>query len=229
MKISGGFIMKILALEFSSAQRSIAVFDGALPGSGGLSEVIETGPPPTKAFAMIEEVLKQGRLEREQVECLAIGIGPGSYAGIRSALAIAQGWQMGRPLAVVGISSADCIAAHAQAEGIRGSIQVGIDAQRKEFYLADYELDAMAWRETAPLRLVAASELESREKEANSSALLVGPEADRFGGRRLFPSAATLARLAAGRNQPLPANKMEPIYLRVTTFVKAPPPRKLPS
>jgi tRNA threonylcarbamoyl adenosine modification protein YeaZ len=221
--------MKILALEFSSAQRSIAVFDGALPASGGVSEVVETGPPPTKAFAMIEEVLKQGRLEREQVERLAIGIGPGSYSGIRSAIAIAQGWQMGRPVTVIGISSADCIAAQAQAEGILGSIQVGIDAQRKEFYLADYELDATGWRETGPLRLVAVSELESREKAGKSSALLVGPESDRFGGRRLFPSAATLARLAVARNQPLPANKIEPIYLRATTFVKAPPPRKLPS
>jgi len=40
--------------------------------------------------------------------------------------------------------------------------------------------------------------------------------------RRLFPSAAMIARLAADRADFLPGDRLEPVYLRETSFVKAP-------
>ena len=43
---------------------------------------------------MIEEALREAGLEREQIEVLAVGLGPGSYTGIRVALSLAQGWQL---------------------------------------------------------------------------------------------------------------------------------------
>jgi len=46
-------------------------------------------------------------------------------------------------------------------------------------------------------------------------------------GRVVLPRAVTIARLAATRTDFLPGEKLEPIYLRETTFVKAPPPRIL--
>jgi len=47
-------------------------------------------------------------------------------------------------------------------------------------------------------------------------------------GRMVFPRAATLARLAANRAETVRGEQLEPIYLRATNFVKAPPPRVLP-
>ncbi len=44
----------------------------------------------------------------------------------------------------------------------------------------------------------------------------------------VFPRAATLGQLAAGRADFVSGEKLEPIYLRETKFVKAPPPRVLP-
>ena len=59
--------------------------------------------------------------------------------------------------------------------------------------------------------------------------VLVGPEVDRWSGegRVLFPDAATLGGLATLETDSVPGEKLEPIYLRETTFVKAriPPPR----
>ena len=224
--------MKILAFEFSSPQRSIAVLDAGATGPSSTSEVVEAGPPPVKAFAMIEEALRQTQLEREQVECLAIGIGPGSYSGIRSAIALAQGWQLALPVKVIGISSVECLAAQAHEEGIRGSIQIAIDAQRKEFYLAGYDVSETGWIETSPLRLADLEEVRAcaqhRSGGAATGQLLIGPEVKQFHGRVLFPRATTLARLALGRKSFVPANKIEPIYLRETAFVKAPAPRTLP-
>ncbi len=222
--------MKILALEFSSTRRSVAVIQAqSQAGPQALSEVVEVdkGARATPALGWIEEALREARLEREQVECLAIGLGPGSYTGIRAAIAVAQGWQLASPpggIKLLGISSAECVAAQAQAEGIVGRVTVVIDAQRQEFYLAVYEVTAEGRREIAPLRLATLAEVQQSEKAGEQ---LIGPDVAAWfpGGRVLFPSAATLGRLAAGRTGFVSGEELEPIYLRETNFVKAPPPR----
>ena len=104
--------MTILALEFSSAQRSVAIArDGDV-----LAEASETGGRGTNAFGLIEKVLAAAKIGREEIECLAVGLGPGSYTGIRVALSIAQGWQLARGVKLLGIGSVECLAAQAQAE-----------------------------------------------------------------------------------------------------------------
>lgn len=104
--------MKILALEFSSEQRSVAVVkDGVL-----FSEVWETACKHTHAFALIDLALSQAEIEREQIECVAVGLGPGSYMGTRIAIAIAQGWQLALGVKTTGINSAEALARQ-KAEG----------------------------------------------------------------------------------------------------------------
>ncbi len=219
--------MKILAIEFSSAQRSVAVLQDSAGGKPSIAEVVETGSLSTQAFGMIEGALRAAELEREQIECVAVGLGPGSYTGIRAALALAQGWQLARPIKALGISSADVIAAQAQADGTRGNVSVVIDAQRGEFYLARYELGDVGWRGIQPLRLVARAEIEQRQSGGD---LVMGPEAGKWfpHGRAVFPRAAMLAQLAAKRSDFVRADALEPLYLRETKFVKAPPRRVLP-
>jgi len=54
---------------------------------------------------------------------------------------------------------------------------------------------------------------------------LIGPEmTKRFpNARTIFPSATALAKLAASPKDPGTGEKLEPVYLRDTNFVKAPP------
>jgi tRNA threonylcarbamoyladenosine biosynthesis protein TsaB len=220
--------MTILALEFSSAQRSVAVVQGrAGEAASVVGEVVETGAGGTRAFDMIRSALQEAKVEREQIEVLAIGLGPGSYTGIRVALSIAQGWQLAAPPAgiqLLGISSAECLAAQAQTEKIRGRVNVVIDAQRNEFYLASYEISEAGRAVIEPLRILTRAEVESR---AGANEILIGPEITRWfpGGRMVFPRAAMLGQLALSRNNFAAAEKLEPIYLRETNFVKAPPGR----
>ncbi len=223
--------MKMLALEFSSAQRSVAVVEtsGNVPGAPMSSvEVVETNARSTKSLGLVEDALRAAQLDRAQIECLAVGLGPGSYTGIRSAIALAQGWQLARDVKLLGVSSAECLAAQAQAEGICGRIHVVIDAQRGDFYLAGYDLSAEARREVEPLRLATLTEVRACVQAGGA---LIGPEAaSAFASSRvLFPRAATLGRLAWGRTDFLPGEALVPIYLRQTQFVKAPPPRIVPS
>ena len=215
--------MKILALEFSSPQRSVAVL--RTDGAAMTAEAVETGRHGANAFGMIEQVLAEAKIEREQIDVLAVGLGPGSYTGIRAAISIAQGWQLARGVKLLGVSSADCLAAQARAEEILGRVNVVIDAQRNEFYLAAYEISADGWREIEPLRILTRAEVESR---AGAKEILIGPEVTRWfpNGRMVFPRAAMLGQLALNRNDFAAGDKLEPIYLRETTFVKAPPSRR---
>ena len=185
-----------------------------------LGEAIETGARTTDALGLVEAALRKAQLERGQIECLAIGLGPGSYNGIRLAIALAQGWQLAGPVKLLGISSAECLAAEAQAEGILGRVEIVIDAQRNEFYLAAYDVGPQARREIEPLRLAPLAEVQARQQ---AGALLIGPEVVRWfpGGRVLFPRAATLVQLAQGRTDFVAGERLEPIYLRETRFVKA--------
>ncbi len=220
--------MKILALEFSSPQRSVAVVqDRTNAGPLALGEAIETGARSTKTLGLVEDALRQAQLDRAQIECLAIGLGPGSYNGIRLAIALAQGWQLARPVKLLGVSSAECLAAQAQAEVILGQVEVVIDAQRNEFYMAGYDVSEQARREVEPLRLATTEEVRARQQ---AGGMIVGPEVNNWfpGSRVLFPRAATLGQLGQGRTDFVPGEKLAPIYLRPTQFVKAPPPRIVP-
>lgn len=218
--------MKILALEFSSPQRSVAVLNtDARAGVLAKGESVEAVPRNTmKPLGMIEAALKQAGLEREQIECLAVGLGPGSYNGIRAAIALAQGWQLASGVKLLGVSSAECVAAQALADDAQGKFSVVIDAQREEFYVADYEVNAGKLNNLSPLELVARENVCRREAAGN---LLIGPEVARWfpNGRVVFPRAEILGRLALGRNDFASGEKLEPIYLRQANFVKAPPPR----
>jgi len=96
--------MTILALEFSSERRSVALArDGIV-----LSEAVEqTGGRATNALGLIESALATAGLSRDEIEVIAVGLGPGSYTGIRAAIAVAQGWQLARGVKLLGISSAE--------------------------------------------------------------------------------------------------------------------------
>jgi tRNA threonylcarbamoyladenosine biosynthesis protein TsaB len=214
--------MTILALEFSSAQRSVALArDGRV-----LAEASEAGGRKTHAFGLIEKVLAAAKIGRAEIECLVVGLGPGSYTGIRVALSIAQGWQLATGVKLLGIGSVECLVAQAQAEKMFGRVNVVIDAQRGEFYLATFEVVVDGEKEVTPLEIVPAA---AAEAHVGAGEILTGPEIkNRFpSGIDLFPQAAMLATLAAHRTDFVAGEKLEPIYLRETNFVKAPPARTM--
>lgn len=212
--------MKILAIEFSSEQRSVAICSGG--AVRGRAE--ESGGRTARAFNLIERALAESKMEREEIGCIAVGLGPGSYAGIRSAISLAQGWQVARSVCLLGIGTVECLAAQAQAAKLAGLVNIVIDAQRNEFYFASYELAPGERRIVEPLRLLAFDEASAR---CTKGTTLVWPELlGRFpGSHALLPDATTLGLLAAARGDFVSGDKLEPIYLRETSFVKAPPPR----
>jgi tRNA threonylcarbamoyl adenosine modification protein YeaZ len=246
--------MKILAVEFSSPERSVALLESSpslLPlGAGAdradegtsalrtapaaclheaavLSYAVAKQSDSVPALHLIERVLREAGLEREAVECIALGVGPGSYTGIRSAISLAQGWQLGRNVKLLGIGSMECLAAQAFASRWTGRLCVTVDAQRGELYLAVYEISESGWRLVEPLTITSPASLLAK---ANDRSRVIGPEASRWtpSGQIVFPDAKILGQIAAMRTDYLAGEKLEPIYLREANFAKAPPPRTLP-
>jgi tRNA threonylcarbamoyladenosine biosynthesis protein TsaB len=209
--------MTILALEFSSARRSVAV---ARAGTV-LAESVAEGGRATHAFSLIEQALTAAKVGREEIEVVAVGLGPGSYTGIRAAIAMAQGWQLAREVRLLGISSVAAIAARAQTEKSFGQLQIVVDAQRGEFYLGTWEISATQRQEMGPLKIVSAVEIEQHRQRGER---LIGP-GETNPAHRFFPGAAAVAQLAVGRSDFIAGEVLAPIYLRETNFVKAPPPR----
>ncbi len=105
-----------------------------------------------------------------------------------------------------------------------GRVAILVDAQRNEFYLAIYEMLAGSARIVEPLRLVTFAEAKA---SIAGCATWLGPEVDQYfpGGQVMFPRAEMLAELASSNAQFTPGEKLTPIYLRETSFVKAPPSR----
>jgi tRNA threonylcarbamoyl adenosine modification protein YeaZ len=214
--------MKTLALEFSSGRRSTAVvWDRRVQGEAAAEE---KGTRATRAFDLIEGALRAAQARREEIECLAVGLGPGSYTGVRVAIAVAQGWQLARGVKLLGLSSAEGVAAGAWEGGLRGRLHVALDAHRQEAYTAAFEVHESGWREVSPLTLVSWASVRAL---AQAGAAVIGPELQCWGvaGQTVHPSARQIGLLAEGRTDFVAGEDLAPIYLRPVAFVKAPPPR----
>ena len=208
--------MKILAIEFSSDHRSVAVLDGAQL----FAEQTVTEGRDTAAVALIESALGEAAVGRTEIDCIAVGIGPGSYTGIRAAIALTQGWQLARGVKVHGVDSLEALAKGEQAAGRRGEVTLAVDAQRGEVYLARFELGEEGIRTIEPTRLAKRAEQESLRVAGST---VIGPAVG-----DAFPSAEYVGRLAAGQSHFVEASTLEPVYLRQVDFVNAPPPREIP-
>ncbi len=87
------------------------------------------------------------KLDLDGVDRIVVGTGPGSFAGIRSAIAFAQGFALGRKCEVLGLPSPCAVAAEVygglDAAGCRVSkgdaLAVVGDARRGKFWIALFE------------------------------------------------------------------------------------------
>ena len=92
----------LLAIERSSSTASAAVFrdDGRLVAS-----VESRGAGTGDAFPLVRDVFDKAGVSPADLTAVAVGVGPGSFSGIRSALALAQGLAAPAGIPVRGVCS----------------------------------------------------------------------------------------------------------------------------
>jgi tRNA threonylcarbamoyl adenosine modification protein YeaZ len=159
---------------------------------------------------LIEEVMREAGIVRQDLTAIAVGVGPGPFTGLRVGLVTARTLGFVLEIPVYGVCSLDVLAVEA-AQGpspIGADFVVATDARRKEVYLASY--DDLGRRLDGPEVLRPAAAATDQPVVGEGAELY--PEA--FPDRRAptLPSAAWLARAVAEELAEL--HDPEPMYLR---------------
>jgi tRNA threonylcarbamoyladenosine biosynthesis protein TsaB len=188
----------------------------------------ETGRPrhATGLMPAVEEVVGAAG-GWQAIDLVAVGIGPGTFTGLRIGVATARALAQARGLGICGISSLAALAAGiAESPRARAGAPVlpVIDARRGEVFAALYSADG---EELWPPLVAAPQELARRLSELDVQPLAAGDGSLRFrqaleaGGAIVLDqadqahevSARHVCRLAAGA-EPGPPEDVKPLYLR---------------
>ncbi|KNH10401.1 TsaB protein, required for threonylcarbamoyladenosine (t(6)A) formation in tRNA [Candidatus Burkholderia brachyanthoides] len=118
----------------------------------------------TRLLPMIRELFDAAGVALAACDAIAFGAGPGSFTGLRTATAVAQGLAFGLNVPVVPVSTlAACAeAARLRSPALSAQVLVALDARMDEVYWALYEADPEStsdWRALHPASLDAPAAL----------------------------------------------------------------------
>ena len=158
---------------------------------------------------LIEEVMGDVGIVRQDLTAIAVGVGPGPFTGLRVGLVTARTLAFVLEIPVYGVCSLDVVALEAAQDApVGGKLTVATDARRKEVYLATY--DDQGRRLGGP-DVVRPHDAATEGPVAGEGALLY-PEAFPDARDPLLPSACWLARAVVAELAEL--HDPEPMYLR---------------
>jgi tRNA threonylcarbamoyladenosine biosynthesis protein TsaB len=157
------------------------------------------------------------------VDRIAVGIGPGSFTGLRIGIATARALAQAHDLPLVPVGSLAALA-RGIGEDRAGLLALPVlDARRSEAFAALFDRDEQLW----PPFVAAPDELAGRVRELDVSALAAGDGALRFAaeleaaGATVVPPDDPVHRVAArnvcavGEVAPeAPTDQIQPLYLR---------------
>ena len=95
-----------------------------------------------RLLPMVQALLAEAGRGVAQLDGIACGIGPGSFAGLRIGVGVVKGLALARDLPVVGASSLAMLAQRAIRLGQAGQVAAVIDARMSEVYFGAYRRGA---------------------------------------------------------------------------------------
>lgn len=187
-----------LAFETSSSIGSIALGNEKV-----VVQSIEFKGPQRHSASLFPALMRMG-IPRLKLRRIIVGLGPGSFSGIRVSLAAAQGIALVQRIPVVGIASAYSVAWQ-----YKDVARLGIfaDAKRREAFCTAFrhgDLEKATY-------LIPVAEVEEHAKqftEAVSAEPMTGIV------KRAYPRAADLLALPETLSGWVKEQPLEPIYLR---------------
>jgi tRNA threonylcarbamoyladenosine biosynthesis protein TsaB len=225
-------------LAFDTATRATTV---ALSGtSGGVLESRDDPVPGerpghvSRLLPLIAEVLDRGQLEFADLDRIAVGVGPGTFTGLRIGIATARALAAAASCPLVGVSTLHSLALEAEdapeAAGV-DAVAAILDARRREVFAAVWRLDGAEAKldrvEAMAPRAVAPAELSRLLQDSRLRLLAVGDGAVEFrgvlerSGALIPPDESALHRVTAAAHlrlaeqlPPASPDQIQPEYLR---------------
>ncbi|MFL5823869.1 MAG: tRNA (adenosine(37)-N6)-threonylcarbamoyltransferase complex dimerization subunit type 1 TsaB [Solirubrobacteraceae bacterium] len=145
--------MRILA--FDTATRATTVAFAEVEGDGSACQVMNTleirdDPPPgerprhaPQLLALVVGLLETEQMGWDAIDRIAVGLGPGTFTGLRIGVATAKGLAQAAGTPLVGVSTLHSLALNARdvAEGgeAPGTVLAVLDARRGEAFVAAWD------------------------------------------------------------------------------------------
>lgn len=190
----------------------------------------------------VDELLRENDVAPDELDAIAVGMGPGSYTGLRIGVSFAKGMCYGLQIPLVAVGSLDALAQVAIEDNEAGILDVDnwddavlcpmVDARRMEVYIRLFDAKGEALSEVSAEIVTEESFAEWRKDRqlvifGNGAAKCreVLPDATYV---NITPSARGLARLAEQRLQEGKTEDIayfEPFYLK--DFIVIPSKKKL--
>ena len=205
--------MKILGIDTSTPIGSVALIEDEHIVAEHTLNIVQAHS--SRLMPAIDTVLKWGERTPHELDGCAVGIGPGSFTGIRIGVATAKSLCYAVDKPIVGVSTLEAIAYNLRWSS--GLICPILDARRSEIYGAIFEGGTHWKRLTDDLCLpidAFLDELDSHHISSNATSIFVGDGLATYGdviqerlgatghfGDRIFnvPRGATIAKLGAQR------------------------------
>ena len=127
----------ILAIDTSTEACSVAL------GNGAQLVTRYTDVPrkhAEKVLPMVEELLAEASISRQQIAAIAFGRGPGAFTGLRIAASVVQGLAFALDIPVIPVSSLQALAQRGYREFQQRETIAAIDARMGELYWCCYRL-----------------------------------------------------------------------------------------
>lgn len=216
--------MNVLALDTSTLQAVVA-----FAGDPAFADLRAALPDPAlrhgrNLIPAIHDLLSDSGLRVRDLQAIGVGVGPGSYTGLRIGITAAKTFAYALSIPLLAIDSLEAIAR--SAPGAPASVCVVADAQRDDLYVADFRrlpsgalerigptrlLEFHAWREQlAPTTLVVGPGLARVPDGIRASLQLATPPVEYPAGLALL----TLAHEALNAGRLADPPSLEPLYLR---------------
>jgi len=226
----------VLGIDTATPATAVALLDDARPRAAAeRRHEPQPGQRPGHAaqlLALAAELLEEAGLRFADVERIAVGLGPGTFTGLRIGVATARALAQGSGAELVGVSTLRALALAAEPAAPAGSgVLAVIDARRGEAFAAGWR-DGAAVIEPAAL---APAQLARRVAQESGAWLAVGDGALRFradlegagctvaadGSAQHEVSAQAICTLALQASQPTARDLVVPDYLRLPDAVLA--------
>ena len=141
--------MRVLAFDTATARTAVALRDIDTPANvcmlGELDLAAVDDPPPggrpghaQRLLSLIDELMKRGGADWNSIERIAVGVGPGTFTGLRIGIASAQALAAARGLPLVGVSTLRSLSLAAHECEPRLATLAVIDARRGEAFVAGW-------------------------------------------------------------------------------------------